>query len=103
MIVVMGIIKGQAGEVDRLMPDMKAQMAATQAEDGCELYVFTRDFDDPDTVYISERWRDEAALAAHAASAHMATFNRAVGGAKLNHVSVKAYSVSGVRTIIGPD
>jgi quinol monooxygenase YgiN len=76
-------------------------MAATHAEDGCELYVFSRDVTNPDCLLISERWRDGDALAAHSKSPHMAVFNRAIGTAKIESVSVKAYDVSGVRNLIG--
>ena len=50
---------------------------------------------------ISERWRDGDALAAHGRAPHMATFNRAIGGIKIHQISVKAYDVSGVRTLMG--
>lgn len=101
MIIVMGTIKATAGEIDRLHDALVDQMAATQAEDGCELYVFSRDVTNPDCLLISERWRDNDALAAHSKSPHMAVFNRAVAAAKIESVSVKAYDVSGVRNLIG--
>jgi quinol monooxygenase YgiN len=101
MIIVMGTIKAEAGEIDRLSSAMLTMMAATQAEEGCEHYVFSRALDDPDTAYVSERWRDQAALDAHFASSHMATFNAVIGGAKLKSVSVKAYENDQVRVLIG--
>jgi quinol monooxygenase YgiN len=101
MIVVMGTIALAAGDIDRLQPDMAKQMAATQAEDGCEQYVFSRDVTDPDTLLISERWRDGEALAAHGKTAHMAEFNKAIGGATIKKISVKAYDVAGVRVLMG--
>ena len=101
MIIVMGHIKAAPGEIDRLHDALTEQMAATQAEDGCELYVFSRDVAQPDCLMISERWRDNDALAAHSKSSHMAVFNRAIAAAKIESVSVKAYDVSGVRTLIG--
>ncbi len=101
MIAVMGSIEMAEGEIDRLHDEMAKQMAATQAEDGCELYVFSRDVTNPDTLLISERWRDDDALAAHGKSPHMAEFNKAIGAAKISAVSVKAYEISNVRTLIG--
>ena len=101
MIIVMGTIKAAASEIDRLYDALAEQMAATHAEDGCELYVFSRDVTNSDCLLISERWRDGDALAAHSKSPHMAVFNRAIGTAKIQSVSVKAYDVSGVRTLIG--
>ena len=101
MIIVMGIIRADAADLDSLQDAMTAQMAATQAEDGCELYVFSRDVTDPNVLMISERWRDGDALAAHGRAPHMATFNRTIGGIKIHQISVKAYDVSGVRTLMG--
>jgi quinol monooxygenase YgiN len=101
MIIVMGHAKLGAGEIDRLKEDMAIQVAATQAEDGCDLYCFARDVSNPDTLIISERWRDQAALDAHFASPHMATFNAVIGAAKLLDISVKAYENGEVRTLIG--
>jgi len=90
-----------AGEIDRLHDEMVKQMAATQAEDGCEQYIFSRDVTNPDALLISERWRDDDALAAHMAAPHMAEFNKAIGAAKISAVSVKAYEISNVRVLIG--
>ena len=101
MIIVMGSIRMAAAEIERLAPDMATQMAATNAEDGCEQYIFSRDVTDPDQLLISERWRDADALTAHSQSPHMANFNRVMAGAKIESISVKAYEVASVRTLIG--
>ena len=101
MIIVMGIIRADAADIESLQDAMAAQMAATQAEDGCELYVFSRDVTDPNVLMISERWRDGDALAAHGRAPHMATFNRAIGGIKIHQINVKAYDVSSGRTLMG--
>jgi quinol monooxygenase YgiN len=103
MIIVMGSIRMGDGDIDRLQAEMKAQMAATQAEDGCELYIFSRDVTDPNHLLISERWRDADALAAHGKAPHMAVFNKAIGSAKIEQISVKAYDCSGQRTLLGKD
>jgi quinol monooxygenase YgiN len=101
MIIVQGHAKLGPGEFDRLIPEMQAMVAATNAEDGCLLYSFARDVADPDTLHISERWRDQAALDAHFATPHMAVFNQAIAGATLLGMSVKAYHASGERVLMG--
>ncbi len=101
MIVVMGTICLADGDIDRLRDEMATQMVATQAEDGCEQYVFSRDVTDPDTLLISERWRDADALAAHGKTPHMAAFNKAIGRATIKTISVKAYEVASVKTLLG--
>ena len=78
MIIVMGIIRADAADLDSLKDAMAAQMAATQAQ-----YDLSAD------------------PAAHGRAPHMATFNRAIGGIKIHQISVKAYDVSGVRTLMG--
>jgi quinol monooxygenase YgiN len=101
MIVVMGTIDLAEGDIDRLAGDMAKQMAATQAEDGCEQYIFSRDVTNPNKLLISELWRDGEALAAHGKTAHMAEFNKAIGSATIKTISVKAYDVAGVRVLMG--
>ena len=101
MIVVMGTIHLAEGDIDRLHGDIAKQMAATQAEDGCEQYIFSRDVTDPNRLLISELWRDGEALAAHGKTPHMAEFNKAIGSATINSISVKAYEVASVRVLMG--
>lgn len=101
MIIVLGSIRAAAAEIERLQDVLVEQMKATQAEDGCELYAFSRDVSDPDLLLISERWRDGGALAAHGKSAHMAVFNRQMAAAKVESINVTAYDASGARVLIG--
>jgi quinol monooxygenase YgiN len=101
MIVVMGTIELTAGDIDRLTGDIAKQMAATQAEDGCEQYIFSRDVTNPDTLLISEHWRDNDALTAHFKMPHMAEFNKVLGSATIKKISVKAYEVANVRVLMG--
>ncbi len=101
MVIVMGTARLGPGEIDRLGDAMRAQLEATRAEDGCEHYSFARDVLDPDLLHIAERWRDNAAIAAHFAQPHMAVFNAALATAKVESLSVKAYDENGVRTLMG--
>lgn len=101
MIVVMGHIKLAPGEIERAAEAMAKQLAATRAEDGCIHYSFARDVLDPDTVIVSERWRDAGAIAAHSASAHMKEFNKVMGAAKILDIKVTAWDADGERILIG--
>lgn len=100
-IIVMGHIHAAPGEILRLKDALSAMLAATNAEDGCEHYSFAAHIDDPDMLIISERWASAEALAAHGASDHMKAFNRAIGGAVLKQVSVKAWKGDFWRTLAG--
>ncbi len=101
MIIVMGHAKLGLGEIDRLGDAMATQIAATLAEDGCLHYGYSRDVLEPDTMIITERWRDNDAITAHFASPHMAAFNAVLASAKVLEVSVKAYENGEVRTLMG--
>jgi quinol monooxygenase YgiN len=101
MIVVMGRIEVEEGEIVRLQSDLAKQMTATQQEDGCEHYVFSRDVTNLNRLILTECWRDADALAAHMKSPHMAEFNQAIGGAKVVSASVKEYEIANVRSLIG--
>ena len=101
MIIVMGHAKLEAGEIDRLDAEMQAQIKATRAEDGCLAYSFSRDILDPDTLIISERWRDNVALSAHFGSPHMAAFNAALSSAKILDLKVMAFEDGQERILMG--
>jgi quinol monooxygenase YgiN len=103
MVVVMGAVTFGAGEINRLMNDLAAQMAYTQAEDGCAAYIFSRDVSDPNILHINERWRDDAALEAHLSTPAMAAFNAIIGAASVQAISIKAFSISGSRQLVGAD
>lgn len=81
MIIVQGHARFAPGTIAAHQAALAAMVAATRAEDGCELYAFAFDAVDPDVMHITERWRDQAALDAHAASGdaatpHMAEFRK---------------------------
>lgn len=101
MIVVMGHASLAPGEIERMADAMAAQVAATNAEEGCLHYGFSRDLNDPDRLIISERWRDRAALDAHFTAPHMATFNAVLASAKVLDLSIKAYENDEVRVLMG--
>jgi quinol monooxygenase YgiN len=101
MINVMGTARLAPGEIERLVPALAKQSAASEAEDGCEQYTFSRDIRDPDLLIVSERWRDQAALDAHFAMPHMAEFNAVLASAKVLSLSVVEYRISGSRQLMG--
>lgn len=94
MIIVMGSIRMGDGEIARLHADMVTQMAATQAEDGCELYVYSCDVADPNLLRIAERWRDRDALAAHMKAPHVAAFGKILRAAKVESVDFQSFEAS---------
>lgn len=79
-ILVTGTIDIDPAKRDDAIAAAKVVMEATRAEDGCELYAFSADFDDPGRFYVSERWASQAAMDAHMATPHLAEFMGAMGG-----------------------
>ena len=58
------------------------------------------DIAEPDLLRIIERWQHDAALTAHFAQPHMATFNAAMAGAKILGALVKADAGDYARTLV---
>ncbi len=100
-IVVMGHIRTEAGEAAKLRDLLVAHMAATNAEEGCELYAFSYDVGDPDLIRISERWASAEALAAHSVADHQKAFGRSLRDYRIGEISVKAWDGAFWRTLIG--
>jgi quinol monooxygenase YgiN len=58
------------GELDAVLTALRPLVEASQAEAGCEIYQAHRDPDDPNVIFLYERYVDEAAYRAHAESEH---------------------------------
>ncbi len=100
MLLIEGWLKLGTGEFAKMKDGAQAMVAATLAEDGCLHYSFAQDVADPDLIRISERWRDQEALAAHSASAHMAEFQKAMGAAKVEGADLRLYNAEELRKIM---
>jgi quinol monooxygenase YgiN len=101
MIIVEGWIRMASADIDQFRVAAAEMMRATKAsEPGCLDYAFALDLAEPGLLRVIERWTDEAALAAHFATPHMAAFNLAIAGATIHGASIKAYGAEQVRTIM---
>ena len=87
MIHVIAIITAKPGQRESILATARANIPAVQAEDGCIEYSLTVDAEGlgsfqtkfgPDTFVFVEKWRDAAALKAHAAAPHMAAYGAKV-------------------------
>jgi len=99
MIIVTGTARFAAGEIDRLQPQLAAYVEDVRGRDGCIAYSYARDINDPDVLNIIEQWRDDAAIDAHMSD--MGALMDALAGAKMEALSVKAYSAEYQRTLMG--
>lgn len=78
MIQVNGTVRMADNIGEDTMTALIAMVTKSRAEDGCLDYSYARDLIDPQTMVVFERWRDQEALEAHFASAHMAEFRAAL-------------------------
>ena len=74
----------------------RAYVEPSRAEPGCEDYCFSVELNDPGVLRITERWRDMAALIAHFATPHMATFGAALGAHPPKSVEARCYEANEV-------
>lgn len=83
MIHVVAIITAKSGQREKMLEAFRANIPAVRAEDGCIEYGPAIDTEGlgsfqakvgPDAFVVIEKWRDPAALKAHAASPHMAAY-----------------------------
>ena len=83
MIHVVALITAKPGMREKVLEAFRANVPAVRAEDGCIEYGPAIDAEGlggwqakvgPDTFVVIEKWRDTAALKAHAAAPHMAAY-----------------------------
>ncbi len=65
MLIIAGHILTDPSSVEALASDLRAGIPRTLKEDGCLAYSFALDDTAKGSILVYERWRDEAALAAH--------------------------------------
>ncbi len=87
MIHVLAIITARPGQRSAVLEQFRANMPAVLAEPGCIEYGPAIDMQGapshvaalgPDSFVVIEKWRDAAALAAHAAAPHMQAYGAKV-------------------------
>ena len=78
-IVIRGTLPVRADKRDEAIAAFIAVSEASEQEAGCTYYRFAADVREPDTFIITEHWDDEAAIASHFGTPHMATFTGQIG------------------------
>jgi quinol monooxygenase YgiN len=91
MILIVGTVRVPAEAFDSAREAMATMVAETRKEDGCIRYAFAQDVVDPGVMHVSEAWRDRDALTAHANSAHMAEWRKAIGGVGASERDLRLY------------
>jgi quinol monooxygenase YgiN len=99
MIVIAGFYRFPLDQIEAVKPAMAKMIELSRAEPGCGHYAFSFDVVEPGMVRVSESWADEAALKAHATSAHMAEWRAASAAHGIHDRTITAYEVTGERTL----
>jgi quinol monooxygenase YgiN len=94
MLIVAGEIRMQSGTRDQFLTAVKPLVAATLLEDGCHTYAFSPDPDDDDLIRLYELWDDEASLAAHLASEHIAEWRTTSASLPILSADIVKYTVT---------
>jgi quinol monooxygenase YgiN len=98
-LVVAGTVRVPPEQIEGLRPHMTAMMTASRAEDGCVEYAYGFDLAVPGLVRVFEIWRDQAALDAHARSAHMARWRAAWPQFGVSDRRLSVYEIASERAI----
>lgn len=99
MLILAGSIRIAQGQREAALEHIRRMVEATRAEPGCLSYAFAFDVMDEHVVRIFEVFEDEAALAAHRASPHMATWRAASPQLGISDRDLSQYDVSAARKI----
>lgn len=91
MLIVLAKAKLGGGVSDAARAAIADMVAASNAEEGCIAYAFTEDLLEPGVIHIVEKWTDEAALLAHFAMPHMATFQAALANLDFQVIEALKY------------
>jgi quinol monooxygenase YgiN len=96
MIVIAGQVTLDPDQREQAEAAAREMMSETRKEPGCISYTFSSDLEAPGRYRIFEEWENDAALATHFASPHMARFQKAVGGLGVREMKVQRYEVAKV-------
>jgi quinol monooxygenase YgiN len=99
MLILAGSIRIAQGKREVALEPIRTMVEATRAEPGCLSYAFAFDVLDDHLVRIFEVFENEAALAAHRASQHMAAWRAAGQALGISDRDLSQYDVSGSRKI----
>lgn len=91
MLIVLAKAQVGAGAMTAATAAIADMVAASNAEEGCIAYAFTQDVLKPGVIHIVEKWTDDAALAAHFATPHMAAFGAAIAGLDFKVIEAVKY------------
>ena len=99
MVILAGSIRIGEGKRDAALAPLREMVEATRGEPGCQQYSFGFDVLDDHLVRIFEVFVDDAALAAHRASPHMARWRALMPELGISGRDMSEYRVQSSRKI----
>ena len=70
-------------------------LSTTAQQDGCTYYVFAEDLTDPNTIHLTEGWRDQAAIDDHMADENfLKAVTTVLGGIRILDYQAEYYDVT---------
>ena len=94
MIVVVGRVQTDDARRDELVRLGQTVAAASREEAGCLAYRVYEDSEQPNHFVFVEEWESQAALEAHFATSHIATFMRDMPGTLVAAPDVRFHTVA---------
>lgn len=98
-LILAGTIRIAPERLADLRPHLQAQVEGSRAELGCLDYALTEDSLDPGLIRVYEHFVDEAALAFHRASPHMAAWRLSCAELGVHDRNMASFDVSAYRAI----
>ena len=91
MLIVLATAKLGDDALETAHAALEAMITASRKEEGCIEYGYATDILDPSILRITEKWVDDAALAYHFQTPHMAAFQKALGRLNITIIDIKKY------------
>lgn len=98
-VILAGTIRVAPERLEALRPHMRAQIEGSRSEPGCLAYALSEDPLDPGLIRVFEHFVDEAALAFHRASPHMAAWRACFPELGVHDRRMSSFDVSDYREI----
>lgn len=94
-IIVAGTVRVPPSQLETFRPYMVAMIDLSRGEDGCLEYSYAEDVLDRGLIRVFEVWRDEASLAAHLTTSHLAEWRSVWPKFGVSERRLIAYEVAG--------
>jgi len=98
-VVLAGTVRFAPDRLDGARARMAEMMRLSRAEDGCIVYVYSEDLEEPGLIHVFEVWRVQAALEAHHAAEHFLAWRASREELGMSDRRMTAYEVAASRPV----